>query len=37
MRFFWVGCFVKMRKNGLYDDVVFRKFDLICIYIILNN
>lgn len=37
MRFFRVGCSVKIRKNGLHDDVVFRKFDLICIYIILNN
>lgn len=38
MRFFQVGCSVKMRgKNGLHDDVVFRKFDLICIYIILYN
>lgn len=37
MRFFRVGCSVKMRKNGLHDDVVFRKFDLICIDIILNN
>lgn len=37
MRFFRVGCSVKIRKNGLRDDVVFRKFDLICIYIILYN